>query len=109
VNDGDEAARGSDPSNPYDDDPARDRDGDGLRDVDELGLYGTDPDKADTDGGGADDGDEVALGFDPLDPSDDVAVGGCQAGCHTGPGGSPAAALLGLVGLLRRRRGMSTL
>ena len=43
-----------------------DRDGDGLSTYDEIHLYGTDPDCADTDGDGVPDGEEVALGGDPL-------------------------------------------
>jgi hypothetical protein len=47
-----------------------DRDSDGLFDADETNVYGTNPDKADTDGDGADDGQEVFDGTDPLDPND---------------------------------------
>lgn len=43
-----------------------DRDGDGLSTYDEIHLYGTDPGCADTDGDGVPDGEEVALGGDPL-------------------------------------------
>ncbi|MCB9746562.1 MAG: MYXO-CTERM sorting domain-containing protein, partial [Alphaproteobacteria bacterium] len=83
---------------------------------------------ADTDDGGVPDGAEVDAGTDPLDPSDDVEVpddtgpgaddtgaddpgkftggGGCS--CTTAEGEGPGAgswlALLGLLGLLRRRR-----
>lgn len=49
----------------------RDTDADGLYDRDEA-LYGTDPNVADTDGGGENDGSEVDNGRDPLDPSDDA-------------------------------------
>ena len=49
-----------------------DADGDGLDNVEEAGEYGTDPLEVDTDGGGLADGDEVAGGTDPLDPSDDT-------------------------------------
>ncbi|MCB9679824.1 MAG: FG-GAP repeat protein [Alphaproteobacteria bacterium] len=41
------------------DDPPTDSDGDGLDDVDEIGLYGTDPNLADTDGDGLSDGEEI--------------------------------------------------
>jgi hypothetical protein len=47
-----------------------DRDSDGLFDADETNVYGTNPDKADTDGDGPDDGQEVFDGTDPLDPND---------------------------------------
>ncbi len=51
-----------------------DTDGDSLTDDDETGIYGTDPNNPDTDGGGARDGTEVAAGTDPLDPADDAAA-----------------------------------
>ncbi|MDQ3695362.1 MAG: thrombospondin type 3 repeat-containing protein [Chloroflexota bacterium] len=43
-----------------------DRDGDGLYDDDELNVYGTNPDLWDTDGDGANDGEEVYYGTNPL-------------------------------------------
>jgi PGF-CTERM protein len=49
-----------------------DTDGDGLSDFDEKVVYKTDPYKADTDGGGVNDGAEIIRGTDPLDPTDDV-------------------------------------
>ncbi|MCB9680067.1 MAG: FG-GAP repeat protein [Alphaproteobacteria bacterium] len=52
------------------DNPVPDADGDGLSMDDELWVYGTCPDLADTDGDGVDDGDEVARGSDPTDASD---------------------------------------
>jgi hypothetical protein len=55
-------------------DPEDDEDGDGLSN-DEEGARGTHPFLADTDGGGTGDGDEVALGLDPLDPADDSGSG----------------------------------
>ncbi len=48
-----------------------DQDGDGIPDNYEKYFFGTDPTKADTDGGGVNDGDEIASGTNPLDPSDD--------------------------------------
>ena len=48
-----------------------DQDGDGLSDADETGVFGTDPARADTDGGGVNDGAEVTAGTNPLDPADD--------------------------------------
>jgi uncharacterized repeat protein (TIGR01451 family) len=44
-----------------------DTDQDGLSDVEETGTYGTDPNNADTDGDGVEDGVEVGHGSDPLD------------------------------------------
>ncbi|MBX2800223.1 MAG: thrombospondin type 3 repeat-containing protein [Myxococcales bacterium] len=44
-----------------------DDDEDGLATPAELALYGSDPDLADTDADGVDDGDEVSAGTDPLD------------------------------------------
>ncbi len=52
-----------------------DADADGLPDPEEGLSLGTDPRLADTDGGGADDGEEVELGTDPLDPADDPVDG----------------------------------
>jgi Bacterial TSP3 repeat len=46
-----------------------DRDGDGLFDDDEMTVYGTNPDVADTDGDGPDDGQEVFDGTNPNDPN----------------------------------------
>jgi len=43
-----------------------DTDGDGLNDGDEVNTYNTDPLEKDTDGDGVDDGDEVEAGTDPL-------------------------------------------
>lgn len=58
--------------------PARtdgvDTDADRLGDRFEAEVLGTDPQKADTDGGGVVDGQEVADGTDPLDGSDDRRV-----------------------------------
>ena len=55
---------GTDPEN-------ADTDGDGLSDYDELYVYGTDPVKGDTDADGLSDGDEVYYGTDPLSPDTD--------------------------------------
>ena len=47
-------------------DPTLDSDEDGLTDIDELTVWGTSPDLADTDGDGFEDGEEISeLGFDP--------------------------------------------
>lgn len=51
--------------------PAHDSDGDGLADWTELTWYGTDPDDADTDADGVEDGIEVARCRDPLSSSID--------------------------------------
>ena len=45
-----------------------DLDGDGILNVDEINIYGTDPNNPDSDGDGINDGVEVASGSDPLDP-----------------------------------------
>jgi uncharacterized protein YkwD len=50
---------------------AQDGDGDGLADSDEVNTYGTDPNLFDTDGGGVGDGQEIANGTNPFDPTDD--------------------------------------
>ena len=71
VNDGDEIAAGLNPRKGNAGDDLQDSDGDGLTDVQEILDLGTRPDKADTDGGGTNDGVEVRLGLDPLDASDD--------------------------------------
>jgi hypothetical protein len=51
-----------------------DTDDDGLDDGDEVAVHGTDPTKADTDGDSLSDGYEVANGLDPLDPTSGMAV-----------------------------------
>ncbi|MFX0113564.1 MAG: M28 family peptidase [Candidatus Hodarchaeota archaeon] len=47
-----------------------DSDNDGISDKRELGVYQTDPRNPDSDADGFEDGEEVAKGWDPLDPSD---------------------------------------
>jgi hypothetical protein len=47
-----------------------DDDNDGLTDEAETKVHGTNPFARDTDGDGADDGQEIELGLDPLDPDD---------------------------------------
>lgn len=81
VKDGTEVLRGSDPNDASDDfpkppepDPNSDEDTDGLTYSYEQSI-GTDPFDNDTDGGGVDDGTEVLLGLDPLDPADDLTFG----------------------------------
>jgi len=52
-----------------------DADGDGLTDIAETNVHGTDPNDADSDDDGVNDGDEVAAGTDPNDAdSDDDGV-----------------------------------
>ena len=74
ANDGLEYNSGTDPLDPSDDGQLLDSDNDGLTDADEEDIYGTDPNDPDTDNGGVPDGEEVDLGLDPLDPSDDNSV-----------------------------------
>jgi Bacterial TSP3 repeat len=50
--------------------PLEDLDGDGLSTAEEISIHGTNVAVADSDGDGVSDGDEVATGTDPLDPSD---------------------------------------
>jgi hypothetical protein len=52
----------------YNNQPVLDTDLDGLTDQGEIQIYKTDPNKADTDNDGYDDGVEVLAGTDPLDP-----------------------------------------
>ena len=53
-------------------DPEADTDNDGIKDIDEIELFGTDPENADTDGDGLSDYDELYdLGTNPLDPDTD--------------------------------------
>ena len=53
------------------DDPQGDRDNDTLTNLDEF-IWGTRPDRIDTDGDGISDSDEINGGSDPLDPTDFV-------------------------------------
>ena len=55
IEDGEEVANGTDPSN-------EDSDNDGLTDSEEI-SEGTDPTNGDSDGDGATDGEEVAAGY----------------------------------------------
>src|SRR4051812_23712962 len=48
-----------------------DSDNDGLTDDDEINIYHTNPDVADTDGDSFSDGDEIKFGFDPNKNGDD--------------------------------------
>ncbi len=66
----------------------RDSDGDGLADVDEVDLYGTDPNAADTDGDGLGDGAEVnTYSTDPLtaDSDGDGQSDGDEVACGSNP------------------------
>lgn len=51
-----------------------DSDEDGVVDYDEVHLYKTDPTRADSDGDGFPDGAELVGGYNPTDPSGEVAV-----------------------------------
>ena len=53
---------------------ATDTDGDGVTDFDELNLYNTDPENADTDNDGFTDGAEIIRGFDPLDDEAEAII-----------------------------------
>ena len=55
---------------------ALDTDGDGISDVNEVFIYGTDPNNPDTDGDGLPDGWEIATGLDPADPTGDNGADG---------------------------------
>ena len=70
VEDCDELLDGTDGTIPWDD-VGFDFDDDGLDNELELLLFGTDPTRSDSDDGGMSDGDEIALGTDPTDPTDD--------------------------------------
>ena len=65
LSDDDEAALGTDPTDP-------DTDDDGLEDGDEVHVHGTDPLVADTDVDGLLDGFEVTHGLDPKTPGDEA-------------------------------------
>ena len=53
--------------------PDADTDEDGATDIDELCIFGTDPEREDSDGGGRSDGSETNEdGTDPTDPTDDI-------------------------------------
>jgi uncharacterized repeat protein (TIGR01451 family)/MYXO-CTERM domain-containing protein len=94
------------PNDPSDDIPGTgDCDGDGLTDAEEEAL-GTDPCDEDTDGDGIPDGTEVTLGLDPLVPDGPQGSGcNCDSGEST-PTGWMLLALLGGLGLARRRSGV---
>jgi hypothetical protein len=72
-----------------------DRDGDGLSDRDEVNIHHTNPDAADTDRDGADDGQEVRRGTDPLDPLSGYWCPPGQLDCGAGQG------LAGCVDIMR--------
>jgi Bacterial TSP3 repeat len=66
-----------------------DSDGDGLYDDDETGVYGTDPNRYDTDGDGIGDGEEVYYGSNPL--SSESAAGLTGNGNDVSLGAGPPA------------------
>ncbi|MEY3784306.1 MAG: hypothetical protein RLZZ230_628 [Candidatus Parcubacteria bacterium] len=53
---------------------AIDTDADGISDLDEIKLYKTDPNSADTDNDGITDGIEIIQGFDPLDAISEAVI-----------------------------------
>ena len=70
--DGNDPSASPSPSADASADPTADSDADGLTDVEEVpDVYGTEPDNADTDGDGVDDGAEIGFGLDPLDSDTD--------------------------------------
>ncbi|MDP1914940.1 MAG: tandem-95 repeat protein [Myxococcales bacterium] len=104
LNDGVEK-NGTNPTNPE----VGDSDGDTLLDGDEDGDKDgsfdggeTDPNTADTDGGGANDGIERQRGSNPLDKLDDLEVRG-GGGCGQAPTGLLLVGLFVMLGLRRRR------
>ncbi|MCK4550480.1 MAG: hypothetical protein KAT91_00855, partial [Candidatus Aenigmarchaeota archaeon] len=66
-------------------DAALDNDGDGLTNLYEYleNPYRTDPNNADTDGDGIDDGTEIANGWNPLDPNSPYCTINCGGGGST--------------------------
>jgi hypothetical protein len=58
-------------------DPTLDTDMDTLTDIDEICVYGTDPNDTDTDNDTIDDGVEVVNAWDPLDPCDPIYGATC--------------------------------
>ncbi|MCK6519094.1 MYXO-CTERM sorting domain-containing protein, partial [Myxococcota bacterium] len=109
LTDGEEVDLGTDPTD-------ADSDDDQLDDGEEVDL-GTDPANPDSDGDGATDGQEVIDGADPTDATDggvpigDTGLdvdepkdGGCDCATSEAPQSGLIAGLLGLVGLITRRR-----
>ncbi|HEY8211886.1 MAG TPA: hypothetical protein VIG99_30600 [Myxococcaceae bacterium] len=100
--------RGQNPTDPIEADTDGDGLADGTEDADHDGVIGpleTNPNAEDTDLGGVPDGAEVRAGTDPLDPADDVVLGGGGlCGCHSA-GAAPwaLAALLAWVARAWRR------
>ena len=101
--------KGQNPTDPTRSDTDGDGLADGVEDKNRDGVKGadeTDPNVADTDQGGVPDGAEVRAGTDPLNPADDVVLGGgglcgCQFGGSTAPWA--LAGLLVWVRLVARR------
>lgn len=80
---------GENPTDPLDTDSDDDTFLDGAEDANHNGAIDegeTDPNTADTDGGGVNDDVEIANGFDPLDPSDDLQAGEVAAATGVGLG-----------------------
>lgn len=87
ITDGDEVNGSGETSTDPNDRSDDDSDEDGLVNADETNVYGTDPNVADTDGGGTNDGVEVVNGTDPVDSATDdgaeTASGTDESGIDT--------------------------
>ncbi len=78
-----------------------------MQDGDEVNVYGTDPLQTDSDGDGYPDGLEIEEGTDPLNTSQfppGTYTGGISCASVRPTSGAALTLLLGLVGLIARRR-----
>jgi len=65
--------------------PTGDQDSDGLTNENEIKLFHTNPEAADTDRDGISDNKEIQQGYDPLDPDNPSSSGGGGGHNHHGP------------------------